>query len=106
VATSTGRANAYVALFWRPRAGGMVQLFLPFLLQTTDLYVVEPAEWPATLALFAHAPIESERRFAGARVVETRLRGLRTALITTAPLPPLPPPGAAVAQTLIRRILR
>ncbi len=86
IAALAGGANAYVALFWRPRAGGLVQIFLPFLLQTTDLYIVEPSEAQATLALFAHSPIESERRVAGARVTETRLRGRRTALITTAPV--------------------
>jgi hypothetical protein len=86
IAALAGSANAYVALFWRPRAGGLVQIFLPFLLQTTDLYIVEPSESPATRALFAHSPIESERRVAGARVTETRLRGRRTALITTAPV--------------------
>ena len=81
IAARVGRGNAYVALFPPPDGGDPAMLYLLFLLRSTELYVVEPANAAATRALLAGSPVESERRFGSARVSQTRVRGQRTAVI-------------------------
>jgi hypothetical protein len=80
IATWVGRGNAYVALLPSPDAIDPVELYLLALLQTTELYVVEPSA-AAARSLLASSPVESERRFGSTRVLVTRVRGLRTAVI-------------------------
>lgn len=81
IAAWVGRGNAYVALLPSPDRSDPVELYLLALLRTTELYVVEPSAAAATRSLLARSPVESERRFGGARVLATRVRGLRTAVI-------------------------
>jgi 4-amino-4-deoxy-L-arabinose transferase-like glycosyltransferase len=82
IAAYVGRGNAYVALFPSAGAAEPVELDLLFLLQSTELYVVEPPEAPGTRALLARSAVESQRRFGAATVLETRVRGQRTAVIS------------------------
>jgi hypothetical protein len=81
IAAWVGRGYAYVALFPSPSGADAAELDLLFLLRSTELYVVEPRDAPATRALLASSPVESERRFGTATVKATRLRGQRTAVI-------------------------
>ncbi|HEV3074248.1 MAG TPA: glycosyltransferase family 39 protein [Thermoanaerobaculia bacterium] len=81
IAAWVGRGNAYVALLPSQDRNDPVELYLLCLLRTTELYVIEPSAAVATRSLFASSPVESERRFGNARVLATRVRGLRTAVI-------------------------
>jgi 4-amino-4-deoxy-L-arabinose transferase-like glycosyltransferase len=81
IAAWVGRGNAYVALFPSPNGSDPADLYLLFLLRSTELYVIEPSAAAATWSLLAMSPIESERRFGTARVLATRVRGQRTAVI-------------------------
>ena len=85
VAAWIGRGQAYVALFLSPSNRDPAQLYLLFLVQTTELYVVEPADAVAARRFLGQAPVEAERRFGAAMVEETRVRGLRTAIVTFSP---------------------
>jgi 4-amino-4-deoxy-L-arabinose transferase-like glycosyltransferase len=85
IASWIGRGQAYVALFPSPASRDPAQLYLLFLVQTTELYVVEPADAAATRRFLGQAPVEAERRFGSAIVQETRVRGLRTAVVTFSP---------------------
>lgn len=76
-----GRRNAYVALLPSPDRSDPAEIYLLCLLQTTELYVPEPSAAAATRSLLAASPVESQRRFGSARVLVTRVRGLRTAVI-------------------------
>ena len=81
IAAWVGCGNAYVALFPSPDRSHPTELYLLVLLRTTELYVVEPSAAGATWSLFAKSPVESERRIGSARVLATRVRGQRTAVI-------------------------
>jgi hypothetical protein len=81
IAAWVGRGNAYVALLPSQDRSDPAELYLLALLQTTELYVIEPSATAATRSLFASSPVETERRFGNARVLATRVRGLRTAVI-------------------------
>jgi hypothetical protein len=83
IAAWVGRGNAYVALF--PGGRDPAELYLMFLLRSTELYVVEPRDAAATRAILARSPIAAERRFGAARAVSTRVLGLRTAAILFVP---------------------
>jgi hypothetical protein len=82
IAAWVGSGYAYVALFPSPGGASTAELDLLFLLRSTELYVVEPRDAPATRALLATSPVESERRFGSAIVLATRLLGQRTAVIS------------------------
>ncbi len=62
------------------------QLYLPFLLETTELYVAEPGRGGETLRVLAAAPRFAERRFGPALVRRTEYLGRRTALISFLPV--------------------
>jgi hypothetical protein len=82
IAAWVGRGNAYVALLPSPdNASDPVELYLLCLLRTTELYAPEPSAAAATRSLLARSPVESERQFGSARVLATRVRGQRTAVI-------------------------
>ena len=81
IAAWVGRGNAYVALLPSPDRSDPAELYLLALLQTTEIYVVEPSAAAATRSLLAKSPVESERRFGSTQVLVTRVRGLRTAVI-------------------------
>jgi 4-amino-4-deoxy-L-arabinose transferase-like glycosyltransferase len=81
IAAWVGRGNAYVALFPSPNGSDPAELYLLFLLRSTELYVIEPSAAAATWSLLARSPVESERPFGSARVLATRVRGQRTAVI-------------------------
>jgi dolichyl-phosphate-mannose-protein mannosyltransferase len=57
------------------------RFYLPFLLETPELIVVEPAEEQALLDQIAAAPRLSVRRVAGAEIRELRVQGWRTAVV-------------------------
>jgi hypothetical protein len=81
IAAWVGRGYAYVALFPSPNGSDPAELYLLFLLRSTELYVVEPSAAAATWSLLAKSPVESERRLGSARALATRVRGQRTAVI-------------------------
>ncbi|HEY6324710.1 MAG TPA: hypothetical protein VJA16_24455 [Thermoanaerobaculia bacterium] len=81
IAVWVGRGNAYVALLPSPDRSDPAELYLLALLRTTELYVPEPSAAAATRSLLAGSQVESERQFGNARVLTTRVRGLRTAVI-------------------------
>lgn len=58
-----------------------VRLYLPFLLSTPDLIVVEPDQERALLDRVAGAPRLSERKIAGAEIREIEILGRRAALV-------------------------
>jgi len=77
--------DGFVALIpFRPRAD-LAQLYLPFLLETTELYVAEPGGGKDMLALLAGAPAIAEARFGLARVRRTEYLGRPTSLISYLP---------------------
>ncbi|HYL04737.1 MAG TPA: glycosyltransferase family 39 protein [Thermoanaerobaculia bacterium] len=82
IASWIGRGYAYVALFPSPKGADPAELYLLFLLRSTELYVVEPPDAPATRALLARSPVESQRRIGAATVLVTRVGGQRTAVIS------------------------
>ncbi len=82
IAAWIGRGYAYVALFPRPAGADPAEMYVLLLLRSTEVYVVEPPDAPATRALLARSPVESKRRFGTATVLATRVRGQRTAVIT------------------------
>lgn len=67
------------------------QLYLPFLIETTELYVPRPGEEEEILRIFAAAPSLGERRIGSVAVRRTQLLGRRATLVrglvrgTTAP---------------------
>ncbi|HYX24618.1 MAG TPA: glycosyltransferase family 39 protein [Thermoanaerobaculia bacterium] len=62
------------------------QLYLPFVLETTELYAAEPGRGGETLRLLATAPRFAEQRFGPALVRKTEHLGRRTALISFRPV--------------------
>ncbi|HKH43782.1 MAG TPA: hypothetical protein VKM72_03870 [Thermoanaerobaculia bacterium] len=70
--------------------------YLPFLLDTPDLILVEPEQERAVRGQVSAAPLLSERRVAGAEIREIEILGRRTAVVeltkTAAPHPTPPPP--------------
>lgn len=81
IAAWTGRGYAYVALFPSPDGSDPADLYLLFLLRSTELYVIEPSAAATTRALLGRSPVESERQFGSARALATRVRGQRTAVV-------------------------
>ncbi len=67
------------------RRADLAQLYLPFLLETTELYVAEPGGGQDMLALLAGAPATAEARFGLARVRRTEYLGRPTSLISYLP---------------------
>ena len=62
------------------------QLYLPFVLETTELYLTEPGRGGETLRVLAAAPRLAERRIGPALVRKTEYLGRRTALISFQPV--------------------
>lgn len=73
--------DGYAALVTVPRPLP-AQLYLPFVLETTELYVSEPGWEAATLRLLAGTPVFAERRIGPALVRRTEYLGRKTALIS------------------------
>ena len=89
----------YVALVPVPLRADLSQLYLPFLLETTELYVAEPGRRREMLELLGGAPVLAERSFGTTIVRKMVFRGRKTALVsyrpltgTAGPLPEPPPP--------------
>lgn len=76
-----GGHDGFVALVPDSRADDLSQLYLPFLLETTELYVAAPGEERAMLDLLAPAPELAARRFGETRVKKTRYWGRPTSLV-------------------------
>jgi|GEM_PF-1384330 len=81
IAAWLGRGFAYVAVLPSPDSSDPADLYLLFLLRSTELYVIEPPAAAATRTLLARSPVESERQFGSARALATRVRGQRTAVV-------------------------
>jgi hypothetical protein len=74
--------DGFVALVPFRRRADLSQLYLPFLLETTELYVAEPGEGREILDRLAGAPTIAEARFGLATVRRTEYLGRRTSLIS------------------------
>jgi 4-amino-4-deoxy-L-arabinose transferase-like glycosyltransferase len=81
IAAWVGAGYSYVALFPSPSGADPAELYLYFLLRSTELYVVEPAAAPATRALLGRSPVQRQRRFGTATALATSFNGQRTAVI-------------------------
>lgn len=92
--------DGFVAMVPAYRRPDPAQLYLPFLLETTELYVADPGQRREALGLLAGAPTLEERSFGPVIVKKTEYLGRPTSIVsfrpplrgTAAPLPP-PPPG-------------
>jgi 4-amino-4-deoxy-L-arabinose transferase-like glycosyltransferase len=78
-------SDGFVALVPFRRRRHLSQLFLPFLLKTTELYVADAGREGDMLELFAGAPVRDERRLGAATVRKTEYLGRRTSLISFRP---------------------
>lgn len=91
-------SNGFVALLPSDPRADPSQLYLPFLLETTELYVAGPGEERGTLNLLGNAPVLAERRFGTTTVRKMVFRGRKTSLVSYQPLtetagsPRTPPP--------------
>ncbi|HEV2845751.1 MAG TPA: hypothetical protein VG477_12945, partial [Thermoanaerobaculia bacterium] len=89
-------SDGFVALIPVPLRDDLSQLYLPFLLKTTELYVAEPGRERETVDLLAGAPVLDERSFGTTAVRKLVFRGRKTALVSYRPLTgtagPLPTP--------------
>jgi hypothetical protein len=65
--------DRYVALLPARHGADPSHLYLPFLLETTELHVIAPREEPELLALAAAVPSRGERRFGTTTVRKLRL---------------------------------
>jgi hypothetical protein len=78
-------SDGFVALVPSRRPADLSQLYLPFLLETTELYVAEPGREREMLDLLAGAPTLARRSFGTAAVRKTAYRGRKTAVVTYHP---------------------
>ncbi len=95
IARDVGRGSYYVALIPPVPASGqpmrarpdtrLLPLYLIFLLDTTELYVIEPGDLTRTLGLLAQFRNESERRIGPARVIRTTIQGQATTVVSLLP---------------------
>ena len=58
-----------------------MRLYLPFLLETTELPLIEPAEEAATRAFLAGVEVRAERRVGGMVVRRTEVLGRPPAIV-------------------------
>jgi 4-amino-4-deoxy-L-arabinose transferase-like glycosyltransferase len=86
--------DGFVALACSRRGDYLWQLYLPFLLDTTELYAASPGEERELLDVLAGTPILDEARFGTAAVKKTEYLRRRTSLIRGTAEPPPPPPPA------------
>jgi 4-amino-4-deoxy-L-arabinose transferase-like glycosyltransferase len=95
--------DGFVAMVPAYRRPDPAQLYLPFLLETTELYVADPGQRREALGLLAGTPTLEERSFGAVTVKKTEYLGRPTSIVsfplpraavreTAGPLPP-PPPG-------------
>lgn len=78
-------SDGYVALL---PSTDPLRLYFPFLLATTELYVIEPQDEQETLAALASAPVLGEDRARGTVVRRIVYLGRRAAVITETATPP------------------
>ena len=77
-----GEHDGFVALIPGSRADDLSQLYLPFLLETTELYVATPGEEQAMLDVLDPAPELAARQFGETRVKKTRYWGRPTSVVS------------------------
>ncbi len=75
-------SDGFVALIPFRRRADLSQLYLPFLLETTELYVAGPGGGRDIFARLAGSPTFAEARFGRATVRRTEYLGRRTSLIS------------------------
>src|SRR6185436_18697874 len=84
-------SDGFVVVVPSYRRPGLAQLYLPFLVRTTELYTAGPGGRREALDLLAGAPTREERGFGGITVRKTEYLGRRTSVISS----PLPVRGTA-----------
>jgi hypothetical protein len=77
--------DGYVALLPARHGADPSHLYLPFLLETTELHVIAPEQEAAVLAMAAAAPAGGEGLFGTTRVRKLRLLERDSALVVYAP---------------------
>jgi hypothetical protein len=90
----TAGSEGFVALACTGRRDDLWQLYLPFLLDSTELYAAAPGQEGEMLRLLSGAPVQEEAVFGTAAVKKTVYLGRRTSLIRGTAEPPPPPPPA------------
>ncbi len=83
IAAWVADSDGYVALL--PGAEeDLARLYLPFLLETTELRLIEPAEAAATRAFLAGVPVREERRIGGFLARKAEILGRPSAIVEPA----------------------
>jgi hypothetical protein len=77
--------DGFVALIPYRRRVNLSQLYLPFVLPATDLFVLDADEGRQLLARLAGAPVTAETRLGSATVRKTEYLGRRTSVISYLP---------------------
>jgi hypothetical protein len=90
----TAGSEGFVALACTGRRDDLWQLYLPFLLDSTELYAAAPGQEGEMLHLLSGAPVLKEAAFGTATVKKTVYLGRNTSLIRGKAEPPPPPPPA------------
>jgi hypothetical protein len=80
--------DGYVAVVPGESSPRSWQLYLPFLVETTELYVAEPGQEGEILRIFDKAPSLGERRIGPVTVRRTVLLGRRASLVRGTAAPP------------------
>jgi dolichyl-phosphate-mannose-protein mannosyltransferase len=75
-------SDGFVALIPSRRRTERTQLYLPFVLETTELYVAEPGGERSLLDLFRGTPTLRQQRIGGAVVKQTEVLGRKTSFIS------------------------
>jgi hypothetical protein len=74
-------SDGYVAILPARQGADPSHLFLPFLLETTEVRLIQPADERGILGMAATAPQLGERTFGTTRVRKLRLLGLGSTLV-------------------------
>jgi hypothetical protein len=90
----TAGSEGFVALACTGRRNDLWQLYLPFLLESTELYAAAPGQEGEMLRLLSGAPVLKEAAFGTAALKKTVYLGRGTSLIRGTAEPPPPPPPA------------
>jgi Dolichyl-phosphate-mannose-protein mannosyltransferase len=86
-------SDGFVAVVPAYRRPDLAQLYLPFLVETTELYVADPGQRREALGLLAGTPTQEERSFGAVTVKKTEYLGRPTSIVS------FRPPRAAVTGT-------
>ncbi|HKI01052.1 MAG TPA: glycosyltransferase family 39 protein [Thermoanaerobaculia bacterium] len=102
IARFVAGSDGFVAAVPSRRPDDLWQLYLPFLLDSTELYAASPGQARELLGILAGTPTLAEAKLGTATVKKTEYLGRRTSLITGTAEPPPPPPPRRPRRRQIR----